>query len=67
MIINNEKFKGIIPALLTPFDENDKVNMAALTELVHYNIAIFSCSVIFAVNAHFKSFGVAPYNCDRSF
>ena len=39
MIINNEKFKGIIPALLTPFDENDKVNMAALTELVHYNIA----------------------------
>lgn len=39
MIINNEKFKGIFPALLTPFDENDNVNVTALTELVHYNIA----------------------------
>ena len=38
MQINNQKFKGIFPALLTPFDENDKVNTSALTELVHYNI-----------------------------
>jgi len=39
MKINNEKFKGIFPALLTPFDENDKVNTSALCELVNYNIA----------------------------
>lgn len=34
----NEKFKGIFPALLTPFDENDKVNTKVLCELVDYNL-----------------------------
>ena len=39
MQLNYEKFKGIFPALLTPFDENDKVNVTTLSELVRYNIA----------------------------
>lgn len=34
----NEKFKGIFPALLTPFDENDKVNTKVLEEITEYNI-----------------------------
>ena len=34
----NEKFKGIFPALLTPFDENDRVNIPALEALVDYNL-----------------------------
>jgi len=33
-----DKFKGIIPALLTPFDKNDKVNETALAELIEMNI-----------------------------
>ena len=32
-------FKGIYPALLTPFDENDKINEKALEQLVEMNIA----------------------------
>ncbi|MBR3761879.1 MAG: N-acetylneuraminate lyase [Lachnospiraceae bacterium] len=34
----SEKFKGIFPALLTPFDENDRVNVKVLEELVDYNL-----------------------------
>lgn len=34
----NEKFKGIFPALLTPFDKNDHVNTDVLCELVDYNL-----------------------------
>lgn len=34
----NEKFKGIFPALLTPFDANDRVNTKVLGELVEYNL-----------------------------
>ena len=34
----NEKFKGIFPSLLTPFDENDRVNTKVLEELVDYNL-----------------------------
>ena len=33
------KFKGIIPALLTPFDEKDEVNEAELKKLIERNIA----------------------------
>jgi N-acetylneuraminate lyase len=33
------KFKGIIPALLTPFDENDKLNENELKKLIERNIA----------------------------
>lgn len=33
------KFKGIIPALLTPFDENDKLNESELKKLIERNIA----------------------------
>lgn len=32
------KFQGIFPALLTPFDENDEVNVKVLEELVDYNL-----------------------------
>ena len=32
------KFKGIFPALLTPFDENGRVNTEALCKLVDHNI-----------------------------
>lgn len=34
-----EKFGGIYPALITPFDENDRVNTKALAELVERNIS----------------------------
>lgn len=34
----NEKFKGIFTALLTPFSEDGKVNVAALEQLIDYNI-----------------------------
>lgn len=34
----NEKFKGIFPALLTPFDKNDKVNTKVLCDLIDYNL-----------------------------
>ena len=34
----NEKFQGIFPALLTPFDENGKVNKKVLEEITEYNI-----------------------------
>lgn len=33
-----EKFKGIFPALLTPFDSNDNVNTKVLEEITEYNI-----------------------------
>lgn len=34
----NEKFKGIFPALLTPFDKNNKVNKKVLEEIIEYNL-----------------------------
>ena len=34
-----EKFGGIYPALITPFDENDRVNTKALADLVERNIS----------------------------
>lgn len=34
----NEKFKGIFPALLTPFDGQDRVNTEVLRALVDYNL-----------------------------
>lgn len=34
----NEKFKGIFPALLTPFDRHGNVNTEVLRELVDYNL-----------------------------
>lgn len=34
----NEKFKGIFPALLTPFDDRNRVNTKVLRELVDYNL-----------------------------
>lgn len=33
-----DKFKGIFPALLTPFDENNKINEKALEQLIEMNI-----------------------------
>ena len=33
-----KNFKGIFPALLTPFDNNDNVNTAQLSKLVEMNI-----------------------------
>ena len=38
MKYQSSKFKGIFPALLTPFDENGRVNTDALCKLVEYNI-----------------------------
>lgn len=35
-----EKFKGIFPALLTPFDSNDRVNRAQLEKLVRHDLAL---------------------------
>ena len=35
---NIQNFKGIFPALLTPFNENDKINEKALEQLVRLNI-----------------------------
>lgn len=40
MILNQEKFKGIFTALLTPFDKNNKVNEKALQKLIQYNIGM---------------------------
>lgn len=40
MILNQEKFKGIFTALLTPFDKNNKVNEKALEKLIQYNIGM---------------------------
>ena len=37
MMIDN-RFSGIFPALLTPFDQNNKVNEQALEKLVKYNL-----------------------------
>ena len=34
----DQKFKGIFPALLTPFDKNDNVNTKVLEEITEYNI-----------------------------
>lgn len=34
----NEKFKGIFPALLTPFDQEDRINTKVLEEITEYNI-----------------------------
>jgi len=36
--MNNKNFSGIFPALLTPFDKNDRVNHDVLGELVEFNI-----------------------------
>ena len=33
-----EKFKGIFPALLTPFDKNDNVNKDVLRRITEYNL-----------------------------
>lgn len=38
MNTKSSKFKGIFPALLTPFDKNGGVNTDALCKLVNYNI-----------------------------
>lgn len=35
---NNEKFRGIFAALLTPFTEEGKVDVSAIEQLVEYNI-----------------------------
>lgn len=37
--MNNEKFKGVFTALLTPFDANDEVNVPVLERLIERNIA----------------------------
>lgn len=34
----NEKFKGIFPALLTPFDKEDRINRKVLEEITEYSI-----------------------------
>jgi hypothetical protein len=34
-----KNFKGIYPALLTPYDENDKINEKSLEKLIEMNIA----------------------------
>ena len=36
--MNLDKFKGVIPALLTPFDQNNNVNEKALKKLIERNI-----------------------------
>ena len=36
--MNLEKFKGVFPALLTPFTEDNKINSKAIDELVKFNI-----------------------------
>ena len=36
---NNEKFKGIFTALLTPFTEDGKVDVTALEQLMEYNMS----------------------------
>lgn len=37
-MINKEKFSGIFPALVTPFDKDGKINYDSLKELMDYNI-----------------------------
>lgn len=34
----NNKFNGIFPALLTPFDENDRINAASIEKLIDLNL-----------------------------
>ena len=36
---DKEKFKGILPALLTPFDKSDKVSKKSVEKLIRYNLA----------------------------
>lgn len=36
--MTNEELKGIFPALLTPFDQNDCVNTKVLAQITEYNI-----------------------------
>ena len=36
---DKEKFKGILPALLTPFDKRDKVSKKSVEKLIRYNLA----------------------------
>lgn len=38
-MINKEKFTGIFPALITPFDNDGKVNYDSIKKLMDYNIA----------------------------
>lgn len=38
MNYNLDKFKGVFSALLTPFDENNKVNKASIEKLIEFNI-----------------------------
>lgn len=38
MSFNMKEFKGIYPALLTPFDNNNKINEKVLRDLVKYNL-----------------------------
>ncbi len=35
---DKEKFKGVLPALLTPFDKDDKVNKNSVQKLIRYNL-----------------------------
>lgn len=37
-MVNKNKFKGVLPALLTPFDNNDCINKQAVDKLVKYNL-----------------------------
>ena len=34
-----KKFEGIYTALLTPFDENGRINENALSDLIEYNLS----------------------------
>ena len=36
--MDNIKFKGIMPALITPFDENGNIYTDTVAELVHYHL-----------------------------
>ena len=35
-----KKFEGIYTALLTPFDENGRINENALSDLIEYNLLL---------------------------
>ena len=35
-----KKFEGIYTALLTPFDENGRINENALSDLIEYNLKL---------------------------
>ncbi len=37
--MKNEKLTGVVPALITPFDKNNRVNEVVLKELVAYHLA----------------------------